>query len=296
MSTEVSHMPVFDLSTATFEKGSPDQCLVEDIIKQSLMLINTFAYDENSLASSDQTLGSTWSSNNTSPRSWSPPQQQQLEWPTNYTDNPYYFVPTSIASLIGGSADDSLVASPSKANFLSTSSFPTSPSNVPSLTTPLLSAAELFGFRHNYYPSFDPKDYFCDTVAVANASMVAQIVGKKGAKIKHLVAKYGIRIRTPNMDQEPVFIIKGKRADVYRVKQEILSAAEHFMRIELNKRAKLDAVMNNLGKCESIVSYTFVLIYLLSRINILEAVYSFTLRWFGHWPKWSHCSGSADHL
>lgn len=113
---------------------------------------------------------------------------------------------------------------------------------------PTLSAAEVFGYRHNYYPNFDPKEYFCDTVAVDNASMVAQIVGKKGAKIKHLVAKYGTRIRTPNVDQEPVFIIKGRRSDVYSVKQEIQSAAEHFMRIEIGKRQKLDAVMNSPGK------------------------------------------------
>ncbi|KAH9393283.1 PREDICTED: RNA-binding E3 ubiquitin-protein ligase MEX3C-like [Rhagoletis zephyria] len=106
-------------------------------------------------------------------------------------------------------------------------------------------AAELFGFKPNYYPHFDPKEYFCDTVAVENASMVAQIVGKKGAKIKHLVAKFGTRIRTPNVDQEPVFVIKGKRADVYKVKQEIMSAAAHFMRIELTKREKLDSVMNS---------------------------------------------------
>ena len=101
----------------------------------------------------------------------------------------------------------------------------------------------------NYYPSFDPKEYFCDTVAVDNASMVAQIVGKKGSKIKHLVSKYGIRIRTPNMDQEPVFVIKGKRSDVYSVKQEIQSAASHFMRIEEMKQDKLKAVMNNQSKC-----------------------------------------------
>ena len=100
----------------------------------------------------------------------------------------------------------------------------------------------------NYYPNFDPREYFCDTVAVDNASMVAQIVGKKGAKIKHLVAKYGIRIRTPNIDQEPVFVIKGKRADVYRVKQEIMSAAEHFMRIEMNKKEKLNLVMASQSK------------------------------------------------
>ena len=72
--------------------------------------------------------------------------------------------------------------------------------------------------------------------------------GKKGAKIKHLVAKYGTRIRTPNVDQEPVFVIKGKRADVYRVKQEIMSAAAHFLRIEQGKRQKLDSVMNSTGK------------------------------------------------
>lgn len=161
-------------------------------------------------------------------------------------------------------------------------------------------AAELFGFKPNYYPHFDPKEYFCDTVAVENASMVAQIVGKKGAKIKHLVAKFGTRIRTPNVDQEPVFVIKGKRADVYKVKQEIMSAAAHFMRIELTKREKLDSVMNSEGKYSSwscllsLFSNVLLSLPFSFRIDLYQALRSHSLRWPRHRPQRPHRPGTAN--
>lgn len=90
------------------------------------------------------------------------------------------------------------------------------------------------------------RDY-TETVAVDSSACVAQIVGKNGCKIKLLRAKYNIYIHTPVAGEEPVFIIKGRREDVMRVKQEILQTAQHFNQLKANKTAKIENIVNAVG-------------------------------------------------
>jgi len=52
-----------------------------------------------------------------------------------------------------------------------------------------------------------------------------------GCKIKALRTKTNTYIKTPVRGDQPVFIITGRKEDVYLAKKEILSAAEHFSQI-----------------------------------------------------------------
>jgi hypothetical protein len=52
-----------------------------------------------------------------------------------------------------------------------------------------------------------------------------------GCKIKALRTKTNTYIKTPVRGDQPVFIITGRKEDVYQAKKEILSAAEHFSQI-----------------------------------------------------------------
>lgn len=68
-----------------------------------------------------------------------------------------------------------------------------------------------------------------------------------GCKIKLLRAKYGVYIHTPVAGEEPVFIIKGRREDVNRIKQEILNTAKHFNHLRASKAAKIENIVNANG-------------------------------------------------
>jgi RNA-binding protein MEX3 len=52
-----------------------------------------------------------------------------------------------------------------------------------------------------------------------------------GCKIKALRTKTNTYIKTPVRGDQPLFIITGRKEDVYQAKKEILSAAEHFSQI-----------------------------------------------------------------
>ena len=57
-----------------------------------------------------------------------------------------------------------------------------------------------------------------------------------GCKIKALRTKTNTYIKTPVRGDQPVFIITGRKEDVYLAKKEILSAAEHFSQIRAGKK------------------------------------------------------------
>ena len=59
-----------------------------------------------------------------------------------------------------------------------------------------------------------------------------------GCKIKALRTKTNTYIKTPVRGDQPVFIITGRKEDVYIAKKEILSAAEHFSQIRAGMMKK----------------------------------------------------------
>jgi predicted RNA-binding protein YlqC (UPF0109 family) len=75
-----------------------------------------------------------------------------------------------------------------------------------------------------------------ECVPVPSSEHVAEIVGRQGCKIKALRAKTNTYIKTPVRGDEPVFIITGRKEDVYIAKKEILSAAEHFSQIRAARK------------------------------------------------------------
>jgi hypothetical protein len=94
-----------------------------------------------------------------------------------------------------------------------------------------------------------------ECVPVPSSEHVAEIVGRQGklnklnlkksqfqifffslgCKIKALRTKTNTYIKTPVRGDQPLFIITGRREDVYIAKKEILSAAEHFSQIRAGK-------------------------------------------------------------
>lgn len=56
-----------------------------------------------------------------------------------------------------------------------------------------------------------------------------------GSKIKELRARTGTYIKTPVRDEDPVFIITGRKGDIETAKQEILATANHFSQIRASR-------------------------------------------------------------
>jgi len=75
-----------------------------------------------------------------------------------------------------------------------------------------------------------------ECVPVPSSEHVAEIVGRQGCKIKALRTKTNTYIKTPVRGDEPVFIITGRKEDVFVAKKEILSAAEHFSQIRAARK------------------------------------------------------------
>ncbi|XP_037081634.1 RNA-binding protein MEX3B-like [Pollicipes pollicipes] len=75
-----------------------------------------------------------------------------------------------------------------------------------------------------------------ECVPVPSSEHVAEIVGKKGGKIKNIRAETNTYIKTPKRDEEPVFVITGRKEDVGFAKQKILAAAEHFSQLREARR------------------------------------------------------------
>lgn len=78
-----------------------------------------------------------------------------------------------------------------------------------------------------------------ECVPVPSSEHVAEIVGRQGCKIKGLRAKTNTYIKTPVRGEEPVFVVTGRKEDVNAAKNEILSAAEHFTHIRLQRKNNL---------------------------------------------------------
>ena len=57
-----------------------------------------------------------------------------------------------------------------------------------------------------------------------------------GCKIKALRSKTNTYIKTPVRGDEPVFLVTGRREDVMQAKKEIMSAADHFTQIRVNRK------------------------------------------------------------
>lgn len=81
-----------------------------------------------------------------------------------------------------------------------------------------------------------------ECVPVPSSEHVAEIVGRQGCKIKGLRAKTNTYIKTPVRGEEPVFVVTGRKEDVNAAKNEILSAAEHFTHIRLQRKNNINGI------------------------------------------------------
>lgn len=86
-----------------------------------------------------------------------------------------------------------------------------------------------------------------ECVPVPSSEHVAEIVGRQGCKIKALRAKTNTYIKTPVRGEEPVFVVTGRKEDVNAAKNEILSAAEHFTHIRLQRKNNITGAFGATG-------------------------------------------------
>ncbi|CAF3911215.1 unnamed protein product [Rotaria magnacalcarata] len=84
-----------------------------------------------------------------------------------------------------------------------------------------------------------------ECVPVPSSEHVAEIVGRQGCKIKALRTKTNTYIKTPVRGDQPVFIITGRKEDVYLAKKEIVSAAEHFSQIRAARKQTSTSISSN---------------------------------------------------
>lgn len=100
-------------------------------------------------------------------------------------------------------------------------------------------------------PAFN-SNLVTECVTVPSSKHVAQILGKKGSKIRALRETTKTYIRSPMPKEEPVFIIKGKKEDVAEAVKAIRSASEFFTSLEFQKEISYTTAMSS-SRGEAIV-------------------------------------------
>ena len=88
-------------------------------------------------------------------------------------------------------------------------------------------------------------------VAVPSSEHVAEIVGRKGRKIRALREETNTYIKTPARDEEPVFVVVGRSEDVAMARNVILTAAKHFTKVmEIRNKSKVSNVAASIRALE----------------------------------------------
>jgi len=109
----------------------------------------------------------------------------------------------------------------------------------------LSSPPSLFESSSTYDPMGKKSQNMTECVPVPSSEHVAEIVGRQGCKIKALRTKTNTYIKTPVRGDQPVFIITGRKEDVYLAKKEIVSAAEHFSQIRAARKQNSTSISSN---------------------------------------------------
>ena len=66
--------------------------------------------------------------------------------------------------------------------------------------------------------------------SVPSPGLVSDIIGRKGSKIKALRARTSTHIKTPNVGEDPVFLVTGRPEDVAAAKDEMVAEIENLMK------------------------------------------------------------------
>lgn len=114
------------------------------------------------------------------------------------------------------------------------------------------SPSSIHGSDHWYLtvPPIPPKIqsspvHVTECVTVPTSKHVAQILGKKGCKIRALRDSTCTYIRSPLPKEEPVFIVKGRKADVIQAVNAIRSASDFFTFLESEKESTQKAAISS---------------------------------------------------
>lgn len=79
-----------------------------------------------------------------------------------------------------------------------------------------------------------------ECVCVPTSKHVAQILGKKGNKIRTLRETTKTYIRSPLPNEEPVFIVKGKKEEVLKAVEAIKLASDFFTTLDNEKSSEVE--------------------------------------------------------
>lgn len=105
-------------------------------------------------------------------------------------------------------------------------------------STPLGSKNDTINWESDnrlFAPSNTTSFMVTEYVSVPTCKHVAQILGKKGSKIRALRETTNTYIRSPLPREESVFIVKGKMEDVFEAVKAIKSASDFFTSLENEK-------------------------------------------------------------
>ncbi|KAL5275844.1 MEX3C family protein [Megaselia abdita] len=121
--------------------------------------------------------------------------------------------------------------------------------SIPPTSTPTKSLCDSttdndFRFFDATAPSFN-SNMVTECVSVPSSKHVAQILGKKGSKIRALRETTNTYIRSPLPKEEPIFIVKGKKDNVAEAVRAILSASDFFTSLELEKEISYSAAISS---------------------------------------------------
>ena len=70
-----------------------------------------------------------------------------------------------------------------------------------------------------------------EVVVVSSKEVVAEIVGRKGRRIKALRAKTNTYIKSPDFNEDPIFVITGRPEDVAEAKRQLVADADYLTQL-----------------------------------------------------------------
>lgn len=155
---------------------------------------------------------------------------------TTFSTSPPFYKPSCLLDMNWNDGDDDVFILNMFRKVFNCSN----PEDLPRSSTPYSQSESRFFDVSS--PAFN-SNLVTECVTVPSSKHVAQILGKKGSKIRALRETTKTYIRSPLPKEEPVFIVKGKKEDVADAVKALRSASDFFSSLEYQKEASYTTAM-----------------------------------------------------
>lgn len=174
-----------------------------------------------------------------------------LEIPSDletFSSSPPYYTPSCLLDMNWNDGDDDYFMLDMFKKVFNCASQSSSSMDLLQTSTPLPQSDSSSSSDYRFFDSTAPAlnaNMITECVSVPSSKHVAQILGKKGSKIRALRETTKTYIRSPLPKEEPVFVVKGRREDVNEAVKAIKSASDFFTSLDFQKEESLSTAISS---------------------------------------------------